>query len=405
MNPAKQNIKRIDINYALLQGVFWLANASLGAFSVAYLTYRGLDNIQIGQSTSLNCLIAILVQIVVANYLDKNMHIPIKNVICAFFVLGIALGIVLLKAPLGNVGIIIVFALCVSILSLCNGFISAQMMQFKNVGIDANFGWPRGVGSLCYALGSYAFGALAGKYTEGTIPVFYVISLVFCAIFVMTMPNPYRLADPVEYAKTHHMDVEVTSYKEMILGNPLLMWTLICMMIYSIGQSAILTYTVRAVERIGYGTTEYGLFEGLRALVEVPMLVASVWILKKVPMKHALVISLVASGARGVMIACASSLGVLYSAAALNVICSGIYVFAGVMFVNAIVRPTEKVRAQSLASLFYSIGSVIGNYISGLMLEGIGLTGTMLINAIICFLSGAFMYIVGKVEKSSKINS
>lgn len=400
MNSSAIKTSRIDINYALLQGVFWMANASIGAFSVVYLTYRGLSNSQIGISTSLNCFIAIIIQIIVAKFLDQHLKFPIKFAISFFFLIGVILGVVILYYPMGSSGIIIVFALCCAILSLTNGFISAQMMQFSNVGIPANFGWPRGVGSLCYSLSSYFFGALAAKYTEGILPVFFVITLGLCIVLVLAMPNPYKYIDPIEYAKENRLDIEQTSYKTMLIGNKLLLWSLISIIVYSVGQSAILTYTVRVIEKIGYGTAEYGVSEFIRAGVEVPMLIASVWVLKKMSAQTAIVISIIASGIRGIIIAFATSLGIIYGASALNILCSGIYVFASVIFVNDIVRPTEKVRAQSLAALFYSIGSVIGNFLSGQLIDVIGMTNTMTINGIICILSGIMMFVVGWKAKT-----
>ena len=129
------------------------------------------------------------------------------------------------------------------------------------------------------------------------------------------------------------------------------------------------------------------------------MLFASVWVLRRISAQTAIVISVIASGVRGIMIAFAASLGVIYFAAGLNFLCSGIYVFASVIFVNEIVRPTEKVRAQSLAALFYSIGSVIGNLLSGQLLDSIGMTSTMTMNSIICVISGIMMFIVGQKNK------
>lgn len=400
METPKANTLRIDINYALLQGVFWMSNASIGAFTVLYLTYRGLSNSQIGVSSSLNCLIAIIMQIFIASFMDSHMKLPIKYIIALLFVIGIGLGLVLQFAPLSPVGLILVFAGCMSILSMTSGFLSAQMMQFVNVGIPANFGWPRGFGSLCYSISSYTFGVLAEKYSEGVFSIFFIVSLVLCTVFVLTMPNPYKKIDPIEFAKSHALDTEQTSYKVMLLGNPLLLWSLIGITIYSIGQSAALTYTARVVEHLGYGTAEYGITEFIRAGVEVPIMFASVWILKKISAHSAIVLSIIASGVRIFVIAFAGSMEMLYFAAAMNCICSGIYVFASVIFVNGIVRPTEKVRAQSLAALFYSIGSVIGNFLSGQLLDTIGLTPTMAMNGCICILSGIMILIIGRKTKT-----
>lgn len=388
MNTSGLNTKRINWNYAILQGVFWMANASIATFAAVYLSYRGLNDLQIGISTALDCFLAIVMQIFVADYLDHHMEVPIKNVLALLFLIGGIFGALLIWAPLPTVGVIICFVGAVSILLMTNGLINAQMMQFTNVGIPAEFGWPRGIGSLCYALSSILYGNMTAKHGAGVIPMFFLVMIALCILFVMTMPNPYKYVDPMEFAKEHEVEAEQTSYKTMLLTNPTLLIALICVIVYSVGQSGALTFMIRVIESVGCGESEYGITEAVRAGVEVPMLFASVYVLKKISVKTAVVISLLASAVRIFMIAFAGSMTLLYAASALNILCSGIYLFASVLFVDEIVRPTEKVRAQSLLALFYSIGSVLGNFLSGAMLGALGTRPSMLVNGGFCVLSG-----------------
>lgn len=368
----KHNLLRIEINYAFVQGSYWIQYCAIGAFTAIYMTYRGLNNTQIGLTTSLSGVIAILFQLFVSNFSDHHMNVPIKRIISAIFIGSIFFGIVLNFVAL-PVGLMIAFyAAAMALDASNNGFLNAQLVQFNNVGIPAKYGWPRGVGSIAYATAAYVFGILVEKYTAGILIPIFLVGAFICTTAVLLMPNPYKGLDPAKYGAGVTTGEQV-SYAQMLKTNRILVIYLICAVLLGAGQSAGFTFMIRVVEGLGGGTAEYGISEFVRAGVEMPMLFASPLLLKKFSAKTLVTVSFIFNGIKVWLAAIAPSLGFIYLMSVMNVLCSGIYVFASVMFVNGIVGPREKVRAQSLVVLSQSIGSIIGNIYAGYMLDAIGL--------------------------------
>ncbi|MCR5467972.1 MAG: MFS transporter [Lachnospiraceae bacterium] len=391
----KKDTLRIEANYAVVQGSYWMHYCAIGAFTAIYLTYRGLNNTQIGLTTSLSGIIGIIFQLLVSNYSDHHMNVPIKRIITAVFIAAITCGALLnfVALPVGLM--IVAYAAAMSLDGSNNGFLNAQLVQFNNVGIPARYGWPRGVGSISYALAAYFLGIIVEKYTAKMLIPIFLVGAVICTVAVLFMPNPYKGLDPAKYGAGPGNDKDV-SYIEMMKGNKLLVIYLICAVLLGAGQSSGFTFMIRVIESLGGGTAEYGISEFVRAGVELPMLIASPLLLRKYSAKSLVTVSFIFNGIKVWMAAIAPNLGFIYAMSVMNMLCSGIYVFASVMFVNSIVGPREKVRAQAMVVLSQSIGSILGNAYAGVMLDVVGLRPMLIGGGAFAVLAGVIMILFAK---------
>lgn len=81
--------------------------------------------------------------------------------ITTLFLIGIAAAACCSLLPLPIAMMIAAYATAHA-MGLCNnGYLNAQLVQFNNVGIPAHYGWPRGVGSISYAIAAWAYGIVA----------------------------------------------------------------------------------------------------------------------------------------------------------------------------------------------------------------------------------------------------
>lgn len=106
-------------------------------------------------------------------------------------------------------------------------------------------------------------------------------------------------------------------------------------------------------------------------------------------------------GMRLVLLAVARSIEIVYLASALNVLCVGLSSFSAVIFVNSIVRETEKVRGQSLSMLCGSIGAIIGSGYAGVMIDIAGLDVMLLVSTLCCMVACAGMIFLCKPKKEN----
>lgn len=380
---------RIDLNYALVQASYWVTYCSVGSFAAIYLSWRGLSNTTIGFTASLYALLAIGIQLVISDFCDKNPQLPIKYVITALYVLSGAACLTMTLIGDSPFLLIGIFAVAVSLAMSISGYLNAQMVQLNNAGIPAHYGWPRGIGSLAYAIAAAMFGTAAEKYTPGILPKIFLTGAVICILSVLLMPKcPARLDSGAKKEFAQKVNI---SYKDMLKGNRTLCIFLAAVMLYGIGQTAGFTFTIRVMERIGKGTAEYGVSELIRAGLEMPMLFLSPLVLKKLSAKKVLYIAMLCGAVRIFTIACAPNLFWVYAGSAMNICGSGFYIFGSVLYVNSITGPYEKVRAQSLVTLCYSAGSILGNLYAGAVLDLAGLFLMLMGATVFNLLAGLLM--------------
>ncbi len=394
MNDLKRRALRVEANFAACEGSYWVSFCAVSGFVAVFLSHRGLSDTQIGLTTSFGSAMAIALQLVLSNVLDQHPELPIKRLISVLFVVGIASVACMQYLPLPTAMMIVAFATCYA-MGLCgNGYLNAQLMQYQNAGIPARYGWPRGVGSFCYAASAYAYGKLAEMFTPDVLMPCYMVGTAVCILCVMLMPDPNAGRPGVPRPRE-----ERTTYREMLSGNRTLVVMLLCTLLNGIGNMAGYTFILRVVQRLGGGTAEYGISEFIRAGAEVPALFASGYLLRHFKVKSMLSASFLFYGVRLLLLAFATGIGAVYAASALNMLCVGLSTFSSVILVNRIVRENEKVRGQSLCVLCGSVGSIIGSAYAGAMIDHVGLTAMLLTSTLFCMLAWLGMVFLCKPDR------
>ena len=377
--------KRVEVHYATVQGTYWASNCTLRGLMAVFLSYHGLNDSQIGYTSSLVYVFTITLSLLLSAWADRHPLSPLKRTVAALYILALAAAGSLYLISLPILLMMAVYALNCCFHNCADSILNALMMQYVDNGIPARYGWPRGVGSITYATMAWVLGVLMERYTPDIIlPVFLALcGLSLLALIFLPDPGPRKIREAAPKV----------SYPEMLRGNPTLV-LLLCACIFSgMGQTSATTFLIRVVEKLGGTSRELGIAMFIQAGVELPMMFASGWLLKRFSPRGLLVLSFFASGLRLIMLRFAPNLPVLYLIMFFSMFCFGIYGFASVLFVNGIVGQQEKVRAQSLLSLCYTggIGGILGNLLAGILIGPLGMDRVLVLSASLCMAGAVFM--------------
>lgn len=406
MTKSEINTFRIDANYAAVQGSYCAGMCSLNAFTAVYLLFKGFSNTQTGITVSLIALSAIFVQLFVSNFADSHTNIRLKKIVLILYLTTIAGCTTLWLLPLPVAFLIIAYCIAGASQRSIMGLLSAMMMQFANLGLRVNYGWPRGVCSILFAISAFVLGILIETYSPDIIMPITIGLVIFGIISVMVMPNPDQISrqypvqstdqtEPANQERSTHEEVQKrpTSYIEMIRGNPTLMLFIGASILLSLGQSTSMVFLIRIIEAVGGSTQDLGTAILIKAGIEFPMLFASAWVLKKFKVSNILVFSFFCYAIQQFGIVVAPSVGAIYGVMTISLFCMGIYAFASVIFINSIVRPSEMVRAQTLIVLCQTVGQIIGSSISGVFIDIFGLQALIMVGGIILLVASCLMLI------------
>lgn len=382
MLPTAAQVER---RYAAVQGTYWASNCTLRGLMAVFLTYHGFNDAQIGYTSSLVYCFTISLSLLLSAWADRHPDSPLKRTITGLFLCGLAAAAVLYALPLPVLLFMLVYALNCCFHNCADSILNALMMQYVDNGIPARYGWPRGVGSITYAIMAWVLGTLMETYTPDVIlPVFLALcGLSLLALAFLPDPGPRKLRE--KQGKV--------SYLQMLKGNPTLVLLLCACILSGMGQTTATTFLIRVVEKLGGTSKELGVAMFIQAGVELPMMFASGWLLKRFSARGLLVLSFFSSGLRLIMLRFAPNLPVLYGIMFFSMFCFGIFGFASVLFVNSIAGQQEKVRAQSLLSLCYTggVGGILGNLLAGVLIGPLGVDRVLMLSAALCMAGAGVM--------------
>jgi PPP family 3-phenylpropionic acid transporter len=394
MIKAEINTFRVEAKYAVVQGSYWSSYCALVGFVAVYLSFKGLTNTQIGFTSSLYSIISILIQFFISNFADSNTHILLKKIISAVYIVAVIGCAILWLIPVPIAITILVYSIATASQVSITGLISALLMQLSNVGLPVNYGWPRGIGSICYAISAYILGIMIENYSPGILMPVSIALAIIAIISISIMPDPNKIKQEYQLQSTEKKVTEhPTSYWEMIRSNPTLRLFLYASVLLLLGLSTQSVFLIRIIEGVGGSTKELGISMFIQSGVELPVMLASGWILKKFRTYDILVFSFFCYFIKSLALSIAPSVGIIYGIMVFSLFCMGLYGFASVLLVNNIVKASEIVRAQTIVILCMGIGGILGSSMAGSMIDSMGLKFLLTISWIILLVAALLMLV------------
>ncbi|NLC33230.1 MAG: MFS transporter [Clostridiales bacterium] len=401
MTKEKWELRRIELLYGGVQGSFWLAVCAYSGFLTIYLSSRGFSDSLIGLTSSIMCLLAIFLQLLISSFCDANPNKPLKKIIstglvaCLLF-LGVAAWI-----PMPIALMILFYSLGGGFGSSVNGLLNAQFMQLINAGLPLQFGWPRAMGSVFYAGCALLGGSLIEHYSPAALMPLFAIACLVAIIIIQGMPDANRLPGRTPTVFPAEKGRQKVSLKSILKNNPVFSIFLAASVLIYMGQSASYLFLVRVVEHVGGSGKELGTAMFIQAFSEVPMMLLAPLLQKHFRVQNLLIVAFFAYFLRSFTLMIAGSISLIYLAVFFNMFCYGLYGITSVFFVDHLSRPGEKVRTQSLTVLCGSAAGIISSLISGLVLENFGLQAMLIMLATVTFLGFILMLVCFRMYKTS----
>lgn len=383
--------RRIEWHYAGAQSSFWIGLCALTGYTAVLLESRGFSDVQVGITSSLMSVLTIAFQLVISNFSDHHPGIALRRIIAALYVLAMACGATLLSVSIPVALLMVAYAASGALKSTVIGLFNALIMQYINAGIPVAIGWPRGVASVVYAVCAYLLGRLIEAYSPSIlVPVFLGVTVVSIAL-VLWMPEVSSLSGRTARPFQQDRHAAHITYRQMLSGNvPLLLFLLAGVVLYA-GQTTAILFLVRVVASRGGGAPELGISMFLQSGVEMPAMFLLPRLLKRFRAGDILSFAFFAYTVKTLLLLLSASMPMIYVAMCTSVFGFGLYCMSSVVFVNQLVRPGERVRAQGMVALCGAAGGIIGSLFAGSVLDTFGLQTLLVVNTSLCALGTLIM--------------
>ena len=385
-------MKRRTFCFSLLQGFYFLGACLVYSYTERLLLYHGFSTGAIGAILAASYLFAMVVQPLLAAAADRGRRMTLRLGITAVALLSAVLAV---SARIGG-NAPVVFAALLGALSgvtlTVQPLINAAGFSYINRGLDLDYSFARGVGSVVYAFASLLFGALAASRIDSMLWVFAAaqIGLFFTALFFA----PHREGVTVQETGGSLSDV-FRRYPRFVLfcvGNLVL-----------IVPHMVINSYLASITNITGG--DMSVMIAIAALVEFPAMMAYSHIRKRIPDRVLLVASASVYLLKTGLLLFAAFLPIgawaVYISFALQMLCYAIFVPASSYYANDVVSERDRVKGQMLLTEAGLAAGVVSMLLGGLSIEHFGVGVTLILSELFVA-AGVFIVWLGVRKRKQK---
>ena len=381
-------VKKLTGAYACIQALYWMYFAAVMSFSGFFLLNGGFSNTQIGIIAAAAGIFSALLQPVLASYADRPDSPSLKKLIQIFYVIQFLLGIGLfLSRSLILTGLL--YGVSIALLQLLTPFINALGMESINQGHQLNFGLARGMGSVAYAGICYVLGIITVKTGAGSIPVSVMILTLMtlgCLIFFpfrKAQTSSKTSADSKEHTDPFLFFRKYKRFSLVLIG---------CIFIY-LSHVLLNNFSFQIVQGKGGGSSEMGTEAAIAAMCELPTLFLFGYIIKKIRCDILIRIAGIFFVLKSLGTFLAPGISVFYGIQIFQMLGWGLMTAASVYYVNAIMDPEDAIKGQAYFTMTYTLGSVIGSFLGGALIDFAGVSSMLLFATVSAFVGALIVFL------------
>lgn len=376
-------MKNRTLGYSLIQSFFWMCYAAMMGFASMYLLQSGFDNSQVGALIAAAGLLSALLQPVIAAYADKPGSMSLGHLIrlIGTVTLACALGLLLTRNSMGLTGLL--FGLCMVLLQLTTPLVNALGIATVNSGERMNFGIARGFGSIGYAAVAYLLGLMAKRFGAVTVPICMALGFGLLMLSVMGYGVVEKRSSGEKQTSGIGFLRKYPRYAAVLVG----------LMLIFVSHTILNSFTYQIVEAKGGSSEEMGIAMAFCALIELPVLFLSGWMLKKVKCHIWFRMAGVFFFLKCLGTLLCTSIPGFYAVQPFQMFGWALMSVSAVFYIDAIMSPADSVKGQAFFTTSNTLGNVVGAVVAGRILDALGVQA-MLVFGTVSALVGAVMVLV-----------
>lgn len=359
---------KVNAEYALIQGLYWVLYCIILGFSSVYLLDKGYTNSQIGIILAVGFLASVILQQYVAALADKALRLtlPVITILCVLLLSICCLGIIFSGHK--SIFLTIVFILACIIEMLIQPLVNSLNFYLEKIPVKMNFGIARSTGSLLYSAASFFFG-VAIEQTNPDILPFYALITCGCLILLLAAVN---------YNYRHN--VSPISSKSAFLSEKLQIDSFIrryhMFFIFLIGglglyfgHTLINNYLYQIAVNVNGNSQDLGSLQAFSGLLELPAMIFFATLHKRFGCKKLLQASAVFFIIKIVITLFATNIPLLYLSMVFQSLSFAVFIPGSVHYVNEVMLPNDAVKGQAFVTGMITIANLLSSLLGGILLD------------------------------------
>lgn len=379
-----------------MQGLYWMAFCTVYNFVAYVLTYRGFNEAFIGILLAGANVLALVVQVPLASWADKEGKGKLKKILLFFTFLNILLSLGVIAGKNNPmVTAIFLFGVLAFVLTM-HSFVNTLAMEYVNAGYNINFSLARAIGSLGAALAPLALGFLSNIY--GPLIIAFTHLGLFILLFILILffkpvdrkETGFEALEDVKKEEARYSKVGfITFFKRYKKFTGLLAGTILTFSAYNMA----INFLIKVTNALGKTEKEMGITLFIAAILEVPGMIIYMVLSKKMKSSSLLKISAFFFVIKSLGIYLATNITGLYAAHFAQLLSFAIFAPATVFYINELMDAKDRVKGQTYMTATITMGGIFGSLLGGYLIDQFYVK-YMLLVALVIAIVGSFLMIV-----------
>lgn len=369
--------KRFNIDFALIQAIYWMLYSAAGSFVSVILLPKGYTNASIGTLIAAGSVLAILLQTIITHITDRSPKLNGIKIIELMVILLIAAMAAVLLIGQKSMALTIAYAGVIILHTAMHPFVNALSFTLEETGHPVSFGIGRSMGSFAAGGISFLLGYLIVWYSPEVVLYIALVNLVLMALVIFATDRHYQkgMAEAVSFAKAspvpakQHAEEEKIGMLEFVGRNKMFAVMSLGIIALFFGNVILENFTIQIVEGIGGDTTNMGVVILLLCLFEMPAMIGFHRLKQRFSYVMLLRISALFFTIKIIIMYLAHSMTAFYLAQLCQIPGYGLFFPAMVNFIDHIMGKGEALRGQAVFTVALTLGNVIGSIAGGMILD------------------------------------
>lgn len=376
-----------NLEYALIQGAYWMYYGAIYSFSSAFLLSKDYSNWDIGVILAAGNVLAILIQPAVANFADRTGRFGLDDIIKGMVLILAALTAGLILFDTKSMVLTVIFTLAIAWHTVIHPFVNSLAFEMEKAGRTMYFSAGRAVGSVSYSILVAVLGVGVSRMGVGILPFsgLGVLALFFFMLVVVGR----QLGKEGDSVKTEKSDI---TFMDFVRRNKVFFAMSLGIAGLYFSNSVYNNFMLQIVRNVGGDSGDMGGILSLMAALEIPTMVLFYRINKRISTVRLIQIAALGFALKATAIMMADSVSMLYCAHIFQLISFALFLPAIVHYIDERMSGEEAVRGQAVYTTMITVGAVLASVAGGAILDMSGVD-TLLTISVAVTLAGALTVI------------
>ena len=380
MHESSRLLRVANLEYALIQGLYWGSFCGIVSFASVYLQARGYSNTGLGQILAAGYILGFLIPQQLAALVDRSEKVTVYRCQWLLLILQVVLVLLLRQLPGRSLAVSLLTTLLIGVeitLNPMNTEISVDLgLRIGHI----NYGAARGTGSLAFAPVSVLIGHLLEMIGPQILPAVFLTGIGLQAAALLLLCLSMRKVEGDADLRRRNKSAS-SSFPQFYRENRRFFGVLAGVALLFFTHNLVNNYLINVVRNVRGDTSDMGLISGFTAVMEIPMMFLYDRLLRRFSCASTVRFASSMFVLKALAIALAPSMGGLYAANVLQLVSFAMITPAMVEYVILNIDPKDSAKGQALAFGMVTLGNILSSAIGGPLYDALPVRTVLLIGA------------------------